>query len=110
MTHSSLRQAVALKQIIRRCTGFAKKNFGGNYYYTSITGEELGFPLDVPKGHFVAYVGNSRSRYVVPISILTRPVFQSLLEQAADEFGFDYSSGIIIPCPEDVFLSLVDAN
>ncbi|XP_074324397.1 protein SMALL AUXIN UP-REGULATED RNA 51-like [Apium graveolens] len=108
-SHSSLRQAAILKQILKRCSGFAKKSLVVGNYYTSI-GEQLGFPLDVPKGHFVAYVGNNRSRYVVPISLLTIPVFQALLQEAAEEFGFDYTTGIIIPCPEDVFLSLIDAN
>lgn len=105
---SSLRQAAILKQILKRCSGFAKKNLVGNYY-TSI-GEQLGLPMDVPKGHFVAYVGSNRSRYVIPISLLNIPVFQTLLEESAEEFGFDYSTGIIVPCHEDVFLSLIDAN
>lgn len=94
-----------LKQILKRCSGFVKKNLARNNY-TSI-GEQLGFCWEVPKGHFVVYVGNNRSRYVVPISLLNRPGFQAVLEEAAEEFGFDYGAGIIIPCPEDDFLSRI---
>ncbi|WOH00672.1 hypothetical protein DCAR_0520045 [Daucus carota subsp. sativus] len=104
ISNSSLRQAVQLKQILKRCSGFGKKSF---VEHCTNNGEQLGFPLDVPKGHFVAYVGSNRRRYVVPISLLTRPVFQTLLQEAEEEFGFDYGMGIIIPCPEHVFQSLI---
>lgn len=79
----------ALKQILKRCSSFGKKN-------TS----------DVPKGHFAVYVGENRSRYIVPISSLAHPQFQTLLQIAEEEFGFDHEMGITIPCEEEVFLSL----
>ncbi|TYH71750.1 hypothetical protein ES332_D05G206100v1 [Gossypium tomentosum] len=47
-----------------------------------------------------------RSRYIVPISFLSRPEFQSLLHQAEEEFGFDHERGLTIPCEEVVFQSL----
>ena len=68
--------------------------------------DENGSPLNVPKGHFVVYVGENRVRYVVPISFLTRPEFQLLLQQAEEEFGFDHDMGLTIPCEEVVFRSL----
>lgn len=103
------RQAVELKQILRRCSGFGKKSSSSSSFVElhCSSGEQLGFPMDVPRGHFVAYVGKHRSRYVVPISLLTRPGLQTLLQQAADEFGCDHSMGLIIPCAEHVFLSLI---
>lgn len=91
-----LSQAVLLKQILKRCSSLGKKQ---GY-------DEQGLPLDVPKGHFVVYVGENRSRYIVPISFLTRPEFQNLLQQAAEEFGFDHDMGLTIPCEEDVFETL----
>ncbi|WZZ72734.1 hypothetical protein YC2023_084104 [Brassica napus] len=70
-----------------------------------LEGESL--PLDVPKGHLVVYVGKTRVRYVLPISFLTRPEFQLLLQQAEEEFGFDHDLGLTIPCEEVAFDSLV---
>ncbi|XP_021902523.1 auxin-responsive protein SAUR50-like [Carica papaya] len=86
-----------LKQILKRCSSLGKKQ---SYQ------DEEGLPLDVPKGHFVVYVGEQRSRYIVPISLLTRPEFQNLLQQAEEEFGFHHHMGLTIPCEEVVFQSL----
>ncbi|KAI9109179.1 hypothetical protein K1719_019802 [Acacia pycnantha] len=69
--------------------------------------EEEDFPTDVPKGHFVVYVGEKRSRYIVPITFLRHHEFQTLLHEAAQEFGFRHKSGLTIPCQQHVFESLV---
>ncbi|CAN4112503.1 unnamed protein product [Withania somnifera] len=63
---------------------------------------------DVPKGHFAVYVGeNQKKRFVIPISFLNQPLFQDLLGQAEEEFGFDHPmGGLTIPCREDVFIHL----
>ncbi|XP_030446332.1 protein SMALL AUXIN UP-REGULATED RNA 51-like [Syzygium oleosum] len=98
---NKLPQTAVLKQILRRCSSLGKRSSQGY--------EEQGggaFPLDVPKGHFVVYVGENRTRYIVPISFLTRPEFQILLQQAEEEFGFDHDMGLTIPCEEVVFQSL----
>ncbi|XP_060217326.1 uncharacterized protein LOC132644737 [Lycium barbarum] len=64
--------------------------------------------LDVPKGHFAVYVGEKqRKRFVIPISYLSQPLFQDLLSQAEEEFGFDHSmGGVTIPYPEDIFIGI----
>ncbi|CAL5212548.1 unnamed protein product [Lathyrus oleraceus] len=93
---NKLPQHAVLKQILKRCSSLGKKNeYDDNEY-----------PIDVPKGHFPVYVGENRSRYIVPISFLTHPEFQSLLRQAEEEFGFDHDMGLTIPCQEVVFQSL----
>ncbi|OIW03531.1 hypothetical protein TanjilG_30951 [Lupinus angustifolius] len=94
---SKLPQKALLKQILKRCSSLGKKQ---GYDH------DQGIRLDVPKGHFVVYVGENRSRYIIPISILSRPEFQTLLHQAEEEFGFDHENGLTIPCEEDVFESL----
>ncbi|KAL7237444.1 hypothetical protein ACSBR2_003689 [Camellia fascicularis] len=49
---------------------------------------------DVPKGHLAVYVGETKKkRYVVPISYLKHPSFQSLLRWAEEEFGYDHPMG-----------------
>ncbi|GLU19788.1 hypothetical protein SLE2022_360150 [Rubroshorea leprosula] len=85
---------IAFKQILKKCSSFGKKQ-----------GYEQELPDDVPRGHFVVYVGKNRSRYIVPISWLAHPEFQSLLQRAEEEFGFNYKMGVTIPCEEVVFLS-----
>ncbi|KAJ8772767.1 hypothetical protein K2173_027944 [Erythroxylum novogranatense] len=94
---NKLPQAAVIKQILMRCSSLGKKQQGYDHD---------GLPLDVPKGHFVVYVGENRSRYIVPISFLSRPEFQSLLQRAEEEFGFDHDMGLTIPCEEVVFQSL----
>ncbi|KAI4327719.1 hypothetical protein L6164_020145 [Bauhinia variegata] len=89
---NKLPQAVVLKQIIKRCSSFGKKQ---GY-----------LPADVPKGHFAVYVGENRTRYIIPISWLAHPQFQSLLQRAEEEFGFNHDMGLTIPCEEVVFESL----
>ncbi|KAK4390773.1 UNVERIFIED_CONTAM: Auxin-responsive protein SAUR50 [Sesamum calycinum] len=99
MTKSNkLSQKAVIKQIMKRCSSLGKKQ--GGYE------NDEGLPLDVPKGHFVVYVGENRSRYILPISILTRPEFQTLLRRAEEEFGFDHDMGLTIPCEQHVFESL----
>ncbi|KAL7118601.1 hypothetical protein ACP275_02G012900 [Erythranthe tilingii] len=92
-----LPQAVLLKQILKRCSSLGKKH---GY------DDECSLPEDVPKGHFAVYVGQNRSRYIVPISFLTHPEFQCLLRRAEEEFGFDHEMGLTLPCEEVVFRSL----
>ncbi|GMP64065.1 hypothetical protein CsSME_00025504 [Camellia sinensis var. sinensis] len=97
---NKLPQPTVLKQILRRCSSLGKKHIYDDD--NSVTG----LPLDVPKGHFAVYVGENRSRYIVPISFLTHPEFQCLLRCAEEEFGFDHDMGLTIPCEEVVFRSL----
>ncbi|KAF7811780.1 auxin-induced protein x15 [Senna tora] len=60
-----------------------------------------------PKGHFVVYVGKEMARFVVPMAYLKSPIFQKLLEKAADEYGYDHPNGIVLPCNASSFLRLV---
>ncbi|CAN1122532.1 Auxin-responsive protein SAUR50 [Linum perenne] len=91
--HHTSTNSHVLKQILKRCSSFGKSDHGG-------------LPEDVPKGHFAVYVGEKRSRYIVPISWLEHPEFQILLQRAQEEFGFKHEMGLTIPCEEVVFRSL----
>ncbi|CAA2940406.1 Auxin responsive SAUR [Olea europaea subsp. europaea] len=64
--------------------------------------------LDIPKGHFAVYVGEGdKKRFLVPISYLNQPLFQDLLSQAEEEFGFDHPlGGLTIPCSMNVFIDV----
>ncbi|KAI4322304.1 hypothetical protein L6164_022012 [Bauhinia variegata] len=57
-------------------------------------------PEDVKEGHFavMAEDGEEPKRFVVPLSCLTHPTFLRLLEQSAEEYGFDQEGALSIPC------------
>ncbi|CAH9107033.1 unnamed protein product [Cuscuta epithymum] len=63
---------------------------------------------NVPKGHCAVYVGeNQKTRFVIPISYLSQPLFQELLSKAEEEFGFTHPmGGLTIPCREEVFVDI----
>ncbi|XP_057545728.1 auxin-induced protein 15A-like [Amaranthus tricolor] len=66
--------------------------------------------LVLPKGYIPVYVGeqtDNKKRYVVPLSYLSHPTFQDLLQRVEDEFGFDHPmGGLTIPCSEEIFFLL----
>ncbi|GAB2224048.1 hypothetical protein Droror1_Dr00004794 [Drosera rotundifolia] len=72
-------------------------------------GQRRGGTRRAPKGHFVVYVGSEMARFVVPTSYLKNPIFQQLLRNAAEEYGFDSQDKIVLPCDESTFLSLTSA-
>ncbi|KAH0646124.1 hypothetical protein KY284_034008 [Solanum tuberosum] len=90
-----------LKQVIIRCSSLGMKQGYDDGDYQ--------LPVDVPKGHFAVYVGENRTRYIIPISFLSHPEFQCLLRRSEEEFGFDHDMGITIPCEEVVFRSLTNS-
>ncbi|KAH7561100.1 hypothetical protein JRO89_XS10G0173900 [Xanthoceras sorbifolium] len=58
-------------------------------------------PEDVKEGHFavIAVDGDQQpKRFVIPLSYLSHPRFLELLEQAAEEYGFDHEGALAIPC------------
>jgi SAUR family protein len=80
--------------IIRRASSFSKTQ-------GSTKGSEI------PKGYLAVYVGDEMRRFVIPISYLNQPLFQELLHQAEEEFGYVHPmGGLTIPCNEDEFLNL----
>ena len=65
-------------------------------------------PKDVPKGHFVVYVGEDWKRYVIEIGVLRHPLFKILLDSAEETFGFDNgNSKLYLPCKECVFVTIL---
>eukprot|EP01018_Ginkgo_biloba_P019961 Gb_12165 [translate_table: standard] len=69
----------------------------------SASGRSCCLFTDVPKGHLPVYVGNARSRFIIPTTYLNHPLFRALLQKAEEEFGFDHPMGLTIPCDEIVF-------
>ncbi|KAJ1411641.1 Small auxin-up RNA [Sesbania bispinosa] len=60
-------------------------------------------PFDVPAGHVAVCVGPSSMRFVVRTTYLNHPIFQKLLLQAEEEYGFCNHGPLTIPCDESLF-------
>ncbi|CAL5359895.1 unnamed protein product [Camellia sinensis] len=78
---------------------FSKSKSKSDYI---LVGQEID-PIEggVPKGHLAVYVGEKEDdthRYLVPVIYFNHPLFGKLLEEAVNEYGFDHSGGIQIPC------------
>ena len=63
---------------------------------------------DVPKGCINVYVGEgSNKRFIIPITYLEHPSFQTLLKLSEEEFGYDHPmGGLTLPCKEETFIEL----
>ncbi|GLJ44456.1 hypothetical protein SUGI_0932720 [Cryptomeria japonica] len=55
---------------------------------------------NVPKGCLALSVGQGeeQQRCVIPVEYINHPLFQKLLEEAAEEYGFEHKGRIAIPC------------
>ncbi|KAI3774103.1 hypothetical protein L1987_48646 [Smallanthus sonchifolius] len=58
---------------------------------------------DVPAGHVAICVGSSCRRFIVRATYLNHPVFQKLLFEAEEEYGFCNKGPLTIPCEESEF-------
>ncbi|XP_010530291.1 PREDICTED: auxin-induced protein 10A5-like [Tarenaya hassleriana] len=85
---SNIRHIVRLRHMIRRWRNKARESLAKR---------------PVPSGHVVIIVGCRSTRYVVRLTYLNHPVFNNLLVQAAEEFGFTNHGPLTIPCDESVF-------
>lgn len=59
------------------------------------------FHKDVPKGCVAMYVGTEgeeQQRFVIPVVYVNHPLFEKLLKEAEEEYGFEQKGTITIPC------------
>ncbi|KMZ71328.1 hypothetical protein ZOSMA_182G00180 [Zostera marina] len=65
----------------------------------------LGGKRDRPitKGTTAVYVGEEKTRYVIPVKYFSTPEFAGVMEMVKEEFGFSHSGGIRIPCSVEEF-------
>lgn len=57
----------------------------------------------VPKGYLAVSVGEEQKRFVIPTEYLGRHAFHALLRKAEEEFGFEQTGVLRIPCEVSVF-------
>ncbi|GLJ24254.1 hypothetical protein SUGI_0462450 [Cryptomeria japonica] len=115
---NKIRHVVRVKQIVRKwrklassrkaalgflsCKVFARlRRF--SFEAMKDSNPRPGVPGDVPAGHLAVYVGKHFTRFVIRTAYLNYPVFRTLLDEAEQEFGFNYGGGIAIPCDELLF-------
>ncbi|PRQ20037.1 putative small auxin-up RNA [Rosa chinensis] len=60
-----------------------------------------------PSGFLAVYVGPERRRFVIPARFVNLPVFVGLLEKAAEEFGFETTGGLFLPCEVAFFKDIL---
>ncbi|GFQ04078.1 indole-3-acetic acid-induced protein arg7 [Phtheirospermum japonicum] len=88
-------QIVRLRQVVQR---WKTKSLRTALYYNSSS---------TPSGSLSVYVGLGRTRFVIPTRFLNLPVFVALLQQAEEEFGFQTSGGLALPCEPDFFSEIL---
>ncbi|KAK4354758.1 hypothetical protein RND71_026952 [Anisodus tanguticus] len=90
---SKIRHIVKLRQMLQRWPKKAATKKAARHRV----------PSDVPSGHVAVTVGCSCKRFVVRATYLNHPMFKKLLSQAEEEYGFDNTGPLAIPCDEYLF-------
>ncbi|KAK8527033.1 hypothetical protein V6N13_084903 [Hibiscus sabdariffa] len=122
-----------MKQLIRRLTRVADTSSASHYtllrsdtastrHRTALTRRAESFRMavaslkkqkqsrrSVPEGHVPVYVGEEMERFVVNAELLNHPVFVSLLNKSAQEYGYDQKGVLHIPCHVLVFERVMEA-
>ena len=92
---SKIRHIVRLRQMLRRWRNKARMSANRS--------SAAAPPSDVPAGHVAVCVGINCTRFIVRATYLNHPVFQKLLVQAEEEYGFANNGPLAIPCDEALF-------
>ncbi|KAF8035110.1 hypothetical protein BT93_C1214 [Corymbia citriodora subsp. variegata] len=61
----------------------------------------------VPKGYLAVSIGEELERFIIPMHYLDHPAFRFLLQEAEEEFGFQQTGVLRIPCDVPVFQNIV---
>lgn len=61
----------------------------------------------VPKGYLAVCVGLELRRFVIPTEYLSHQAFHKLLRETEEEFGFEQTGVLRIPCEVSVFESIL---
>ncbi|KAM7475082.1 hypothetical protein LguiB_022325 [Lonicera macranthoides] len=93
--YNKIRHIVRIRQMLRQW----RKNAASSNRITAAAR----IPSDVPVGHVAVSVGSTSRRFVVRAAYLNHPIFQKLLAQAEEEYGFANQGPLAIPCDEHVF-------
>ncbi|KAK4432712.1 Auxin-induced protein X10A [Sesamum alatum] len=104
-------QIVRLRQVVRRWKSKSIRRRSVLCYSSSPCSsdpdEPAGSSRRTPSGSVAVYVGPERRRFVIPTRFLNLPVFVALLDEAEEEFGFQTTGGLALPCDAGFFISIL---
>ncbi|CAM0952288.1 unnamed protein product [Alopecurus aequalis] len=60
------------------------------------------------EGCFSVYVGAGRQRFVVRTKCVNHPLFQALLEEAEEAFGYSAAGPLELPCAPEAFARVLE--
>ncbi|CAI9780299.1 unnamed protein product [Fraxinus pennsylvanica] len=98
-------QIVRLRQVVRRWKNNSLKRW--THYSSSSDSDEPAGSNRTPSGSLAVYVGPERRRFVIPTRFLNLPVFVDILREAAEEFGFPTTGGLVLPCDAGFFREIL---
>ncbi|XP_014500755.1 auxin-responsive protein SAUR71 [Vigna radiata var. radiata] len=120
---NKIRDIVRLQQILkkwRRAANSSKTSRSNSNNTNNSTGRSIKFlkrtlsisegggsSSVVPKGYVAVCVGVDLSRFVIPTEYLGHQAFHMLLREAEEEFGFEQTGVLRIPCEVSVFESIL---
>lgn len=98
-------QIVRLRQVVQR---WKTKSLSRRSLSSSSDSDESASPkCRTPSGSLAVYVGPERTRFVIPTRFLNFPVFVAFLNQAEEEFGFQTTGGLVLPCEPGFFAEIL---
>ncbi|XP_055823964.1 protein SMALL AUXIN UP-REGULATED RNA 51-like [Solanum dulcamara] len=101
---------VRLKQVVKRWKNKSLKRRGVLSYSSSDSDEPALSGSNrrrTPSGSLAVYIGLERTRFVIPTRFLNLPVFISLLDKAEEEFGYQRTGGLVLPCEVEYFSEIL---
>ncbi|KAI3745154.1 hypothetical protein L1987_58260 [Smallanthus sonchifolius] len=90
---SRIHHIVRVRQMLRRWRRRSSSSSSSRRFIAS----------DVPVGHVAICVGSNFRRFIVRATYLNHPIFQKLLTEAEEEYGFSNIGPLTIPCEESEF-------
>ncbi|KAG2686625.1 hypothetical protein I3843_09G015300 [Carya illinoinensis] len=104
------KKMVSFKKLTKKVKAMGRVDQEPSHHECLLQEFEEGSPSSTtPTGFFAVYVGDERQRFVVPTGFLSHPLFKMLLEKSCNEFGFEQSTGLVVPCSVSTFQEVLNA-
>ncbi|GLT85116.1 hypothetical protein SLE2022_033170 [Rubroshorea leprosula] len=120
---NKIREVVRLQQILKKWRTLATASKSNGSSNTSSRGKSIKFLKrtlslsdnsvreasgnTIRKGYLAVSVGEEQKRFTIPTEYLSHQAFHILLREAEEEFGFQQTGILRIPCEVPVFESIL---